>query len=119
MGDSALKSIFLLRDEVGHHFGAGGSAPPQAVSAFANSTFTQWSELEIFVFKAYTVDPVYGQPACLVTLEPAYNEAGELVAVRKPRCAPAAPAAAANELSLDFIALATEQLENGGAPKLT
>ena len=39
--------------------------------------------------------------------------------MRKPPRAPAATAAAADEPGLDFIALATEQLESGGAPKLT
>ena len=61
MGDDpAMKSILLLREGISHPFGAGGAAPAQAASTFADSTFTQWSELDPLVFKAFMVDPVYG-----------------------------------------------------------
>ena len=82
-------------------------------------TFTQWSELDPLVFKAYTVDPIYGQPTSLVTLEPAYNEAGELVAVRTPPHTATTAAPAMHEPDEDFVTLTTEQTASGGTPKLT
>ena len=109
--DSALKSILLLREGVGHPFGAGGSASAKTIGDFTDRAFVQWGDPESLVFKAYEIDPFYGQPTRLITLEPAYNDAGELVAVRRPPSAPTALTAGAADLSADrveYITLATE-----------